>query len=83
MSEIERRQDFISMMDADDRALIKPLVLLCLADDPELRPSVTEISEEINILIKKGEELDPGFSMEDSMLMWMASSLWGQSKVCF
>jgi len=80
LSEIERRQDYISMMDADDRALIKPLILLCLVDDPELRPTVTEVFKEINILIKKGEELDVGFSMENEVLMWVASKVFEQSK---
>jgi len=80
LSEIERRQDYISMMNADDRALIKPLILSCLVDDPELRPTVTEVFEEINILIKKGEELHVGFSMENEVLMWVASKVFEQSK---
>ncbi|XP_065905000.1 probable serine/threonine-protein kinase pats1 isoform X2 [Dysidea avara] len=73
LSEIERRQDFINMMNTDDRILMKPLLLSCLADDPEFRPSATDIFEEVNKLIKKVEEIYPGISLKDAFLYFETS----------
>ena len=44
LSEVERRQRYIDMMSGSGIDL-KPLVMSCLENDPELRPSVTDISE--------------------------------------
>jgi len=49
LSEVERRQQYIDMMSGSDTDL-KPLVVLCLEDDPELRPSAEDMSEKIRIM---------------------------------
>ena len=46
LSEVERRQQYIDMMSGGGVDL-KPLVVSCLENDPELRPSVTDISERL------------------------------------
>ena len=49
LTEVERRQQYIDMMVGSD-ADLKPLVMSCLEDDPELRPSVTDISERLKMV---------------------------------
>ena len=64
LSEVERRQQYIDMMSGGD-ADLKPLVMSCLEDDPELRPSVIDISErlkmmkEVNSKKNTRDEMDP------------------------
>ena len=49
LSEVERRQQYIDMMSGSD-ADLKPLVMSCLEDDPELRPSITNVSERLKVI---------------------------------
>ena len=49
LSEIERRQQYIDMMIGSDTEL-KPLMMSCLDDDPQLRPSVTVICERLMMM---------------------------------
>ncbi|XP_065905475.1 uncharacterized protein [Dysidea avara] len=49
LSEVERRQQYIDMMSGSD-ADLEPLVVSCLEDDPELRPSAADMSERIRIM---------------------------------
>ena len=49
LSEVERRQQYIDMITGSD-ADLKPLVISCLEDDPNLRPSVADISERIKAM---------------------------------
>ena len=51
LSEVERRQQYIDMM-TGGAADLKPLVMSCLEDDPELRPSMTDISERLTKMKK-------------------------------
>ena len=78
LSEIERRQQYIDMMSGGDTAL-KPLVMSCLEDDPELRPSVTDISERL----KKMKKVCSKKTDHDGMnpVSWVAS-LSTQLQVC-
>ena len=46
LSEVELRQQYIDMMIGGD-ADLKPLVMSCLEDDPELCPTVADISERL------------------------------------
>ncbi|XP_065906093.1 uncharacterized protein [Dysidea avara] len=48
-SEVERRQEYIDMMIGSD-ADLKPLVVSCLEDDPELRPPAADMSERIKMM---------------------------------
>ena len=48
-SEIERRQQYIDMMSGSD-ADLKPLVVSCLEDDPELRLPAADMSERIKMM---------------------------------
>ena len=48
-SEVERRQQYIDMMSGSN-ADLKPLVVSCLEDDPELRPSAADMSERIKMM---------------------------------
>ena len=49
LSEVERRQHYIDKMIGGNEDL-KPLATLCLEDDPDLRPSVTDISERLKVM---------------------------------
>ena len=49
LSEVERRQQYIDMMIGSD-ADLKPLVVSCLEDDPELRPPAADMSERIEVM---------------------------------
>ena len=62
LSEAERRQQYIDMM-TGGAADLKPLAVLCLEDDPQLRPSVTDISERL----KKMKEVYSKKSTRDGM----------------
>ena len=66
LSEVERRQQYIDMMTGDD-AELKPLVLSCLEDDPELRPSAIDVSERLKRIIEECSSYD----MMDP-LSWLA-----------
>jgi len=68
LSEVERRQQYIDMMTGDD-AELKPLVLSCLEDDPELRPSAIDVSERLKRIIEECRSYD----MMDP-LSWLASN---------
>ena len=79
LSEVERRQQYIDMMSGGDREL-KPLVMSCLDDDPELRPTVTDISERL----KKMKEVCSKKTGHDGMnpSLWVVS-LSTQLQVCY
>ena len=49
LSEVERRQQYIDMMNKSD-ADLKPMTVSCLDDDPLLRPQMSVISEMIKVL---------------------------------
>ena len=49
LSEVERRQHYIDLMTGGD-ADLKPLVVSCLDDDAELRPTMISVSETLNTL---------------------------------
>ena len=49
LSEVERRQQYIDMMTESD-ADLKPLLMSCLEDDPELRPTAADMSEKIKMI---------------------------------
>ena len=49
LSEVERRQQYIDMMTGSN-ADLKPLMISCLKDDPDSRPSVADISERIKAM---------------------------------
>ena len=83
LSEVERRQQYIDMM-TGGAADLKPLVVSCLEDDPELRPSVTDISERL----KNMKEVCSKKSTRDGMdpISWLSeikqASLSTQLQVC-
>ena len=78
-NEVERRQQYIDMMSGGD-ADLKPLVMSCLEDDPELRPSVTDISERL----RKMKEVCSKKTDHDGMnpISWVVS-LSTQLQVCY
>ena len=84
LSEVERRQQYIDMM-TGGAADLKPLIMSCLEDDPELRPSVTDISERL----KKMKEVCSKKSNRDGMdpFSWLTeikqASLSTQLQVCY
>jgi len=84
LSEVERHQEYIDMMTGGD-ADLKPLVISCLEDDPELRPSVIDISERIKVM----KEVYSKKNSRDGMdpISWLAeikkSSLSTQLEVCY
>ena len=77
-NEVERRQHYINMMSGSD-ADLKPLVMLCLEDDLELRPSVKDISERL----RKMKDVCSKKTDHDGMnpISWVAS-LSTQLQVC-
>ena len=81
LSEVERRQQYIDMMSAD----LEPLVMSCLEDDPELRPSVTNISERLKTM----KEVYSKTNTRDGMnpISWLGeieqASLSTQLQVCY
>ena len=79
LSEVERCQQYIDMMSGGD-ADLKPLVMSCLEDDPELRPTVTNISERL----KKMKEVCSKKTDYDGInpISWIAS-LSTQLQVCY
>ena len=79
LSEVERRKQYIDMMSEGDSDL-KPLVMSCLEDDPELRPTVTNISERL----KKMKEVCSKKTDHDGMnpISWVVS-LSTQLQVCY
>ena len=80
LSEVERRQQYIDMMTGSDVDL-KPLVELCLKDDPKLRPSAADMSERI----KRMKEEYSKKTTRDGMdpLLWLAEiNLSPKLKVC-
>ena len=79
-SEVERRQQYLDMMVGGDEEL-KPLVESCLEDDPQLRPVMSDISEQI----KNMKEVCSKRTGHDGMdpITWLASiKLSSQSQVC-
>ena len=54
LTEVERRQKYIDKMVRVTEEL-KPLIKLCLDDDPKARPTITIVSKEIRIM-KEGRE---------------------------
>ncbi|XP_065907059.1 uncharacterized protein [Dysidea avara] len=70
LSEVERRQQYLDMMAGGD-AELKPLVEFCLEDDPEMRPVMSDISEQI----KKMKEVTSKKTGHDGMdpFTWLAS----------
>ena len=79
LSEVERRQQYIDKMIGGD-ADLKPLVMSCLEDDPELRPTGTDISERL----KKMKEVCSKKRDHDGMnpISWVVS-LSTQLQVCY
>ena len=79
LSEVERRQQYIDMMSGGD-ADLKPLVMSCLEDDPELRPSVKDISERL----RKMKDVCSKKTDHDGInpISWVAS-LSTQLQVCY
>ena len=79
LSEVERRQQYIDMMSGGDGDM-KPLVMSCLEDDPELRPKVANISERL----KKMKEVCSKKTGHDGMnpSLWVLS-LSTQLQVCY
>jgi len=80
LTEVQRRQQYIDAM-AGGNAELKPLVISCLADDPDSRPTATNISEKIKTLKElyiTNEMMDP--------VSWLAeikrASLPKESQVC-
>ncbi|XP_065916958.1 dual specificity protein kinase shkA-like [Dysidea avara] len=69
LSEVQRRQQYIDMMTGSD-ADLKPLVVKCLDDVANVRPSVEEISESI----KQMKEVFKKRSTRDGMgrILWLA-----------
>jgi len=49
LSEVERRLQYLDMMTGSD-ADLKPLVMSCLEDDPELRPTAADTSEKVKMM---------------------------------
>ena len=80
LTEVERRQQYIDMMSGGN-AELKPLVISCLADDPDSRPTAADISEKIKLL----KELYISHDMMDT-LSWLTeikqASLSKQPEVC-
>ena len=61
VSEIDRRQNYLTMMAKHHAGMLKPLVKSCLNDNPELRPTISEVSAEIK---KIREDLNNYTGME-------------------
>ena len=47
VSEVDRRQKYLTMMAKHHAGMLEPLVKSCLNDKPELRPTISEVSTEI------------------------------------
>ena len=79
LSEVERPQQYIDMMTGGD-ADLKPLVMSCLQDDPELRSSMTGISERLKTM----KEVCSKKTDHDGVnpISWIAS-LSMQLQVCY
>ena len=64
LSEIEQRQHYIDVISGSDVGL-KPLIKLCLQDNPELRPLAADMSEKIKVMkeeyskLKTHDGMDP------------------------
>ena len=77
LSEVQRRQKYIDMMTGSD-ADLKPLVIKCLDDVVNVRPSVEEISENI----KQMKEIYKKKSTRDGMgrILWLAEITLAETK---
>ena len=75
VSEVKRRQQYLDKM-TGDAADLKPLVMSCLDDDPNKRPSLTEIS----MTIKRAKDECSQKSNHDGMssIVWWAEVTSGQ-----
>ena len=84
LTEVERRQQYIDMMIGSD-ADLKPLVMSCLEDDPELRPSVTNISERLKMMKGVYSKKNTRDGMDP--ILWLGeikqASLSTQLQVCY
>ena len=69
LSEVERRQQYIEMMNGSDRDL-KQLVVSCLEDSSKLRPSAQEISEKLKMMKEKCSKKTTRDGMDP--LSWLA-----------
>ena len=49
LSEVERRQQYLDMMIGESR-VIRPLVVMCLNDDPAERPTIAAVCKEIRMV---------------------------------
>ena len=56
-TEVEWRQSYIDQMTGNERELV-PLAVQCLDDDPDVRPTITEVSEKVKSLKDKYPDLD-------------------------
>ena len=56
-TEVERRQLYIDQMTENARDLV-PLAIQCLDDDPEVRPTIVNVSERVKSLKNKYPDLD-------------------------
>jgi len=80
LSEVERRQQYIDMMTGSEVDL-KPLVLLCLEGDPDLRPTAAHMSERIKAMKEEYSKKTTRDGMDP--LSWLAEiNLSPQLKVC-
>ena len=81
LTEVQRRQQYIDVMTGGN-AELKPLIISCLADDPDSRPTAADVSEKV----KELKELYTTHDMMDS-LSWLAeirrTSQPKQSQVCW
>ena len=80
LSEVEQRQQYLDMMTGND-ADLKPLVVSCLEDDPELRPPAADMSERIKVMKEKYSKKTTRDGMDP--IMWLAEAkLPVQLQVC-
>lgn len=77
LSEVERRQQYIDLMTGGDTDL-KPLAISCLNDDPELRPTIVDISETLNALKEQCKKKTTRDGM--GRIMWLAEITLSPSK---
>jgi len=77
LSEVQRRQQYIDMMTGSDTEL-KPLVVKCLDDIAQKRPSVEELSESI----KRMKDAAKKKSTRDGMgrILWLAEITLAETK---
>ena len=82
LSEIQRRQQYIDMM-TGGAAVLKPLAKSCLRNNPELRPSVTDISERLMQMKETCSKKSTRDGMDPiSWLSEIKQALPSQSQVC-